>query len=95
MRLARYDFLTDLTDGKRTFANGMPRFIVQAERLKYEEFASLPDYDRWRWMVFSAYRITDKRPFYLGVVINSGEGLDEFAVTASYGLQLERLVEFF
>ena len=74
------------------FKNGMPRFSLEYSRAEFEDYAGIGERDRH--LVYGKYRIVEDSPVYIGMNINAGEGLDEIALTLSYGLKAENFINF-
>lgn len=74
--------------------NGVPFFRILLAVGKYEDYAGLGKREG-RKIVESSFLISKKRPLYLGLNINGGEGPDEIALSLSYGFDTGKLGAFF
>ena len=95
IRYSFYDFKQrwdSQTEG--TYRNGIPRFFIEHFLTRMEDFAGLGIRQN-RNITMAAYRVVERKPAYLGIVVNGGKGPDSIAVTLSYGMSPESLLSMF
>lgn len=97
-RYVYYDHAGKKSPEGKAYLNSLPRFLFEFSPLtRFEDYAGIDGKsgDETRTFVYAMYRPTETRPFYLGLLVNGGKGPDQIAVTISYGLGQQKLIEFF